>query len=152
MPLTLEDILAGRVPEREEASPGLIPSLAETGAEPEGMKRMGKLAIAGAVKLLEIAIPIFGSDSEEGKKISRAIKTLSPLTKGIKDIDLSAILTMVPGHTPPPGMPPTPPAPEATPGTLGFGTLAGTPTLEELLRPGRLEEIPEETEETRRRR
>jgi len=102
--MTLENILKGKVAPEEA---GTITDLKETGMPVSGLERVASVICAMASKLLELLLPLYGSDSEEGKRLMRAIRTLSPLTKGIKAEDIAAVLKVIetiisgtPGLTP----------------------------------------------------
>lgn len=86
MPL-LGDILKGNPPTPQgQPSPEM---------DMGGGQNIGKVLCAIASKLMEISLPIFGTNSEEGKRIERAIKAISIVHKEIKPEDIGAMMQMV---------------------------------------------------------
>ena len=86
----------GEVPPEIRTTPSPLTGVPTTEEEtPAGVKRIGNLIVAGAIKMLEIILPIYGVESEEGRRIKRAISNLSPLSKGITTEDLLSFLKML---------------------------------------------------------
>lgn len=78
-----------------EEEAGIATDLKGAEMPASGIERIASVIAAMASKLLEILVPLFGSDSEQGKRILRSIRTLSPLTKGVKAEDIGAILKIL---------------------------------------------------------
>lgn len=76
---------------------GIIPDLKDAGMPASGLDRMAAVIAAFASKLLEILVPFYGADSEQGKRIMRARKTISPITQGVTIEDIGAVLKMLEG-------------------------------------------------------
>ena len=90
--MNLADILKEDVPRDEE---GMAKDLKEAGMPASGLERIGGILASMASKLLEILVPLYGSDSEQGKRLLRAIRTLQPLTKGVRTEDIMAVLQVL---------------------------------------------------------
>jgi len=101
--MNLENVLKGRLAPEEV---GAITDLKQAGMPVSGLERIASVICAMASKLLELVLPLYGADSEEGKRLMRAIRTLSPLTKGVRAEDIAAVLkvveTVITGGTLPP--------------------------------------------------
>ncbi|MFN4132437.1 MAG: hypothetical protein ACK4GE_05100 [Caldimicrobium sp.] len=96
--MNLADILkTGKIP--DELTSNLGQSLPETPVKqvqnPSGVKKFVSVMAMGILKALEIMLPLLGVESEEGKRIKRAITNISPLAKGASVEDLLAFLKML---------------------------------------------------------
>ena len=85
----------GQIPAELQSQEGVIPNVPTENTQTAGMERVGNIIVAGAVKLLEFVLPIWGMESEEGKKIRRAIANLSSLSKGIETSDILGFIKML---------------------------------------------------------
>ncbi len=58
----------------------------------DGLKRIAATVVAISRKALEMALPVYGADSEEGRDILTAIGKLSKITKGIQTGDMHSVM------------------------------------------------------------
>ncbi len=67
----------------------------------EGLKKMATVGVAIARKLMEIVLPVFGSHTEEGKEVLKAIGAIGKMTKGVEVGDMSSLLQSLNSMLPP---------------------------------------------------
>ncbi len=90
-PTGAEDAGLGQI---KPAAEGVIQKLMEsTGGE--GIKKLSNTVLALIVKVLESLLVAYGTNSDEGETIMRAIKSLSKFTKGIQVSDLQTALKSI---------------------------------------------------------
>ena len=118
--MNLAELLKEETSKEEE---GMAEDLKKAGMPASGLERIGGIIASMASKLLEILVPVYGSDSEQGKRLLRAIRTIQPLTKGIKTEDITAVLQVLENIVAPKGTLP----PEVLSQIQGLAT--GSPTV-----------------------
>lgn len=67
----------------------------------EGLKKTGAIIAGICRKLLEVLLPLYGSESEEGAAVLKAIGALSKMTKGVETGDMNSILQSLMASLPP---------------------------------------------------
>lgn len=120
----------GAVDQSPETS-GLIGSM-DKEMSMDGAKKFLGVGVAIASKVLELLLPIAGTNSEEGQRLQRALRTLTPLAKGVNLSDIKGLFTMLQNVI-------TQPSPAGVGGITPSGIQEGTPQsglLESLLKGG----------------
>lgn len=72
----------------------------------DGMKKIATTMVALSRKLMELVLPVFGSHTEEGREILKAIGAVGKMTKGVELGDMSSLLQSLNASLPP-GMKPS---------------------------------------------
>lgn len=117
-----------------ETSPETSNVLGSMGGEMpmEGVKKFLGVGSAIAAKVLELMLPLAGTNSEEGQRLQRALRTLNPLTKGVSLADIKGLFTMLQNVV-------TNPSPMSIGGVTPSGISEGAPksgVIEEMLKGG----------------
>jgi hypothetical protein len=109
----------------EEAAPEAAPAAAPmmTPQKPAGLQEKAKVQIQSAIKVLEMALPAFGSGEEGGKAILKAITALGKAfgkdeqnANELMGADAKNLLQSMAGPGAPPAQPPGQPKPGAPQG------------------------------------